>query len=679
MKGRLVRAASAAVLAGGVMWTVAELWVRATPMPPLVPETSVIVTDRDGTLLRAYTVADGRWRLPVQTGQVDPQFISQLMAFEDRRFMRHHGVDTLSVLRALWQAARNGRIVSGGSTLTMQVARLLEGGSTGQLRAKLRQTRLALALERRLSKVEILHLYLLLAPYGGNIEGVRAASLSYFGKEPKRLTPAESALLVALPQAPESRRPDRFSVQARVARNRVLDRAVAGGSLARDEAEAAKSEPVPTTRNGFPALAPHLSDRLRAETPTLGVIHTSLSRDLQASLESLLLSAAREGPDTLSAAIIVADYTNGEVLAQAGSADFLDTRRRGFVDMTRALRSPGSTLKPLIYGLAFEDGIALPETLVEDRPTAFNGYAPQNFDKRFRGTLTVREALQMSLNIPAVALLDAVGPAKLLARMRRAGAEPVLPPGRMPGLAIGLGGVGMTLEDLVRLYGAIARGGVAMDLHATGNGMDTSLRQRVLDAKSAWRVGNILLGTPPPLYGPEGKIAYKTGTSYGYRDAWAVGFDGRHVIGVWLGRADGTPLPGALGVDVAAPVLFEAFSRLKTEPEPLPAAPKGLQQLANRDLPLPLRQFVNGDPLVNPDRPEIAFPPDGARIQPANGPLAIKLRRGQPPFTLLVNGEPVPVFPWDTELSWQPEGRGYVTISIIDALGASAQSHIWIE
>ncbi len=679
MKRRLFRAATAGLISGAVTLGAAETWVRTTVLPSLVPETSATVLDRDGDLLRAYPVADGRWRLPVRLEEVDPRFVEQLLAFEDKRFYQHRGVDLRSVLRAVVQAVEARRIVSGGSTLTMQVARLLEGGGTGRLSAKLRQTRLALALERRLDKRQILELYLLLAPYGGNIEGVRAASLTYFGKEPRRLTPAEAALLVALPQSPERRRPDRYAAEARAARDRVLARMVSAGVLPADEAEAAQSEPVPDARIAFPVLAPHLADFLRGQAPLQGVIETTLDRDLQASLEALLRDAVAAGPEALSGAILVADYTNGEVLARVGSADFFDEQRRGFVDMTRAVRSPGSTLKPLIYGLAFEGGIAHPETLLEDRPTSFNGYTPQNFDKRFRGTLTARAALQMSLNIPAVALLDAVGPAKLLARLRRAGAVPVLPRGRMPGLAIGLGGVGLTLEDLVRLFGAIARGGEPMDLHATGAGVDTSVRQRVLSENAAWQVGDILLGTPPPLYGPVGQIAYKTGTSYGYRDAWAIGFDGRHVIGVWLGRADATPLPGALGVDVAAPVLFEAFSRLKTKPKPLPPAPESVLTVGTQDLPLPLQHFRNGDPLANPDRPEIAYPPDGARIETGGGALVIKLRQGRPPFTVLVDGAPLDLVPWEREVTWQPEGPGYVVISVIDALGATDQARVWVE
>ncbi|MFN3578154.1 MAG: transglycosylase domain-containing protein, partial [Tabrizicola sp.] len=261
-----------------------DAFIDATVLPPLAVEMSVEVLDRDGDLLRAYTVADGRWRLALPPDRVDPLYLRMLVAYEDRRFRDHGGVDLRSLARAVAQAVRNGRVVSGGSTLTMQVARLLEEGTTGKVAGKLRQMRVALALERRLSKDQILQLYLHLAPFGGNLEGVRAASISYFGKEPARLTPAEAALLVAIPQAPESRRPDRAADRAEAARNRVLARAVAAGVLDPDTAEAARREAVPGLRQPFPALAAHLADRVRAERPQDGQHRLTLDGDLQRRL-----------------------------------------------------------------------------------------------------------------------------------------------------------------------------------------------------------------------------------------------------------------------------------------------------------------------------------------------------------------------------------------------------------
>ena len=635
---RLPITLAAALFAGALARDGTTAWIDATALPPLTVETGTEVVARDGTLLRAFTVADGRWRL--DPGPVDPLFTKMLVAYEDRRFARHSGVDPLALLRAAAQSVRAGRIVSGGSTLTMQVARLLEDSGTGRLSGKLRQMRLALALERRLTKEQILDLYFRLAPYGGNLEGVRAASLAWLGKEPRRLTPAEAAFLVALPQSPETRRPDRFPTAAAAARDRVLDRLAAAGVLRGDRAEAARREAVPTRRRDFPALAPHLAARLRAEDPRAPRIATTIDAGLQATLERLAARAVAAEGARLSLALLVADHRTGEILASVGSPDWTDDARAGFIDMTRALRSPGSTLKPFVYALAFDEGLAHPETLIEDRPTAFGTYAPQNFDRQFRGTIPVRQALKLSLNLPVVSLTETLGPARLISTLRRAGAEPVVPGGQ-PGLAVALGGVGLSLDDLVQAYAALARLGDPVRLSALP-APPAHGQPRLFSPEAAWLTVDILAELPPPAHAPAGRIAYKTGTSYGHRDAWALGFDGRHVAGVWMGRADGASVPGAFGGELAAPILFDAFARLKPRPDALPPPPPATLILPNARLPQPLRHFrPRGAALAAaPGGPEVAFPPDGAEI--AAGPLlTLKVRGGTPPFTWLANGAPV--------------------------------------
>ncbi|MBT0957500.1 penicillin-binding protein 1C [Alphaproteobacteria bacterium KMM 3653] len=651
-------------------------WVDATQMPPLLAETSVEVLGRDGTLLRAFTVADGRWRLGVEAGEVDAGYIAMLTGFEDKRFWDHAGVDPRAMARALWQAALNGRVISGGSTLTMQTARLLEDGTTGQWGGKLRQMRVALAMERRLSKAQILTLYLNRAPFGGNLEGVRAASFAYFGKEPRRLTPAQAALLVALPQSPEARRPDRAPGRAAAARRRVLHRAVAGGLLSADAAQAALLDPVPNSRAAFPALAPHLAERLMQAEPLTQRHVTTIDPGLQRQLEALARARAAAAGRQLSLAILVADHRSGEVLASVGSPDYTDLPRQGYVDMTRALRSPGSTLKPLVYGLAFDQGLAHPETLIDDRPQDFAGYAPLNFDGEFRGTLRVREALQLSLNLPVVALTQAIGPANLMTRLRHSGAEPKLP-GGAPGLAIALGGVGLTLHDLTQLYAALANHGESRPLHVLPQ--QAQAGKTVLTPEAAWQVGHILSGLAPPPRASIGPMAYKTGTSYGHRDTWAVGYDGEHVIGVWMGRADGTPVPGAFGGDVAAPILFEAFDRLKPRREALPPPPPGVLLLSTAALPQPLQRFAPRDAAftADPHAPKLAFPPDGAELemQPTDS-LVVKVRDGIPPFTWLANGRPLAVKARGRSAELPHPGPGFVTLSVIDAKGRSAQSRV---
>lgn len=667
----------AALLAGAAARDGVDDWVARTDLPSTVIDHSTEIRDRNGDLLRVYTVADGLWRLPVSLDQVDPAFIEMLVAYEDRRFDSHNGVDPLAALRAGFQAVLNGRVISGGSTLTMQVARLLEDGTTGRWAGKLRQVRVALALERRLSKSEILGLYLALAPYGGNIEGIRAASLTYFGKEPKRLTTAESALLVALPQAPETRRPDRHHARAVQARQTVLDRMKAAGVIQTEDVVAALMDPVPDARRPFPALAAHLADAERAAHPDAQRLSLTLDATVQGSLEQLATETLRHQQAELSIAILAADIKSGQIIASVGSKAFAPGQGQGFVDMTRALRSPGSTLKPLVYAMAFDQGLAHPETLIDDRPVSFGRYSPQNFDGRFRGQLKVAEALRLSLNIPVVLLTEEIGPQRLVGALRRSGATPVIPGGK-PGLAVSLGGLGVTLQDLVQLYAGLANEGRAVTLHASGQ---PGQGAQIVSRAAAWQVGHILSGLTPPPGAPQGRLAYKTGTSYGHRDAWAIGYDGAHVIGVWIGRPDGTPVPGAFGGDLAAPVLFDAFQRLKPALEVLPPPPPETLLVGAALLPQPLKRFQGRNAVFqeDSDAPKLAFPPNGARLPLTDAGLVVKLRDGAPPFTLLANGAPVLTGNRLREVALTEIGKGFVTLSVIDARGRSDRVNIRLE
>ncbi|MBZ4023671.1 penicillin-binding protein 1C [Rhodobacter sp. TJ_12] len=651
-------------------------WVATTPLPPLRVPVGTEVLARDGSLLRAFAVADGRWRLA--PGPVDQAYLDALIAYEDRRFRHHAGVDPWAVLRAAGQVVWNGHVVSGASTLTMQVARLLEDGPTGTLAGKARQARLALALERKLNKDQILDLYLRLAPYGGNIEGLRAAALAWFGKEPRRLTPAQTALLIALPQSPETRRPDRHPRAAKEARDRVLDRLSQAGVLTPDSTFAARAEPIPAQRRAFPALAPHLTERLSAAAPKGTRIETSIDPQLQRAAEKLARRAVRGQVGQVSVAMVLADHQTGEILAEVGGAAWTDSARAGFVDLSQAPRSPGSTLKPFVYALAFDDGLAHPETLIEDRPIAFGPWRPQNFDREFRGTVTMRQALTLSLNIPVVSLTEALGPERLPASLRRAGAQPALPSSAPPGLAVSLGGLGINLQDLVQAYAALARLGQPVALSAEA-GRAHPLEGRLFGAVAAWQVGEILSRLAPPPGGTPNRIAYKTGTSYGHRDALAVGFDGHHVAGVWMGRADGTPVPGAFGGDLAAPVLFELFDRLGPERAQLPPPPPATLLLPNARLPQPLQRFRPRDAAFAETvmgAPEVTFPPDGAEVETAGQGLVVKLRGGEPPFTWLANGAPLLVGTRARETVLNLSGPGYVSLTVLDAQGRAAHRRV---
>lgn len=660
-----------------------------------VNQGSPTVLDRNGVLLRAFTMPDGRWRLPVQSSGVDPRFVAMLIAYEDQRFYRHHGVDVLSLGRAALQWARRGQIVSGGSTLTMQVARLLAPRAEKSLRAKLAQIWRAIRIERRTSKKGVLDLYLALAPYGGNIEGLRAASLAYFGHEPKRLSLAEAALLVALPQSPEMRRPDRFPGAARAARDIVLDRVFARGVISQTERDAAKREAVPRERRLFPVLAAHASEEEVRRAPALGLHRLTLDAKLQASLENLAQeSAAALGPK-LSCAILVVDNASGEIRAHVGSADYFSQERGGSIDMTGAIRSPGSALKPFIYALAFDAGIAHPETLLDDRPRHYGSYAPENFDLSFQGMVTARHALQMSLNVPAVALLDEVGPARFVAHLRNAGARLVLPDDTAPGLAAGLGGLGITLRDLAALYAGLARGGDIPVLveteqdRAKANGHNP----RIAGPVASFYVADILRGAPPPENAPSGRIAYKTGTSYGYRDAFAIGFDKAHTIAVWLGRPDNASVPGLIGRQAAAPVLFDAFARLGRSQE-FASPPNGVIVSRTAALPPPLRHLRKDAPktlaaaAIAPLR--IAFPPEGAEVDlgltksaaqtsAPEASLALKAEGGVLPLRWMVNGVPVGEPGMRRQAAWAPDGAGFAQVSVMDAAGATDSVRVRLE
>ncbi|MGH1412342.1 MAG: penicillin-binding protein 1C [Pelagimonas sp.] len=659
-----------------VLWSIGfardqfDAYVDATELPVLVHATSPEIRDRNGVLLRAYMIDDGLWRMALSSDQVDPLFYKMLIAYEDKRFYQHQGVDLVATARAFGQAVWNGRVVSGASTLTMQVARLLEDGSTGRWDGKLRQMRLALALERHLSKEDILSLYLRIAPYGGNVEGLRAASLAWLGKEPRRLTPAEAALLVALPQAPESRRPDRHHRAAKIARDRVLMRMQRAGVIDMEAALAGQDDPAPIGREPVPQLAPHLADRALARGG--GRHDLTLNADLQRSLEALVAGHMDGRDERLSMAIVLADHQTGEILASVGSPQYADTAGQGFVDMTRAIRSPGSTLKPLVYGLAFDRGLAHPETLILDTPVQFGSYAPQNFDGVFRGELPVRKALQLSLNIPVIRLTDALGPAHLMATLARAGVQADVQ-GGAPGLALSLGGVGVTLHDMVQLYAGMAHGGEAVALKWY-KGQETYEPQRIMSAASAWQISNVLAGlTPPPTAGPAGRVAYKTGTSYGHRDAWALGWDGQFVAGVWIGRPDGTPVPGAFGGSDAAPVLFQALERARIKPVPLPPPPPETLLVSRAQLPANLQRF---GPREKAPELQLTFPPDGARLAIDGAGVPVKLSGGVPPFSLLVDGALRATDLQRAEFMAPVSGVGFTTLSVIDAMGNAGRVSI---
>jgi len=573
--------------------------------PPPLPRaagTATVVTARDGTPLRAFADAEGVWRYPATPASVSPLYVQALLNYEDRWFRRHPGVNPFALARAGWQWLRSGGIVSGGSTLTMQVARILDGGDTRSPGGKLRQMARALQLEARLSKDEILRLYLERAPFGGTLEGVEAASWAYLGKPAAQLSHAEAALLAVLPQAPSRLRPDRHPQAARAARDKVLARMRALGVWSAATVEEARIEPVVARSLRVPVHAALLAERLRQAGPRAGRIATTLDADLQRALEERVAAYFAGLPPRTSAALLVVENAGMQARAYVGSVAFADGPRLGHVDMVRAWRSPGSTLKPFLYGMALDDGLIHSESLLVDAPQDFGGYRPGNFGEAFNGPVGAATALRLSLNVPAVDLLDRVGPARFAARLDHAGVALRFPRGARPGLPLILGGTGVRLEDLVGAFAAFQRGGLAAPVRYTP--AQPLAERRLLSPGAAWIVREVLQSNPRPgpattaFAAPRPPVAWKTGTSYGFRDAWAVGATRRYTVGVWVGRPDGTALPGQYGAVTALPLLFEVLDSLPrapgdADPPPRPASVDEVEVcwplgLAAADTPAPL-------------------------------------------------------------------------------------------
>ncbi len=648
-------------------------------------------------MLRAFTTREGTWRLAAKPGEVSPLYVRMLLAYEDRRFRHHPGVDPIAIARAAWQWAWNGRIVSGGSTLSMQVARLLDP-EPRSLGAKFRQAFRALQLELALSKDEILALYLARAPYGGNLEGARAASLAWFGKEPLHLTAGEAALLIAIPQSPAATRPDRRPAAAKKARDKILTVLEQRGVLSPAMAEEARAEPVQRLRRRLPFLAPHATADLAARAPkSLLRIESTIDARLQETMEALARGELAGLVPEANIAILVADHATGAVRAYVGSAAFFDAQRHGQVDMARAIRSPGSTLKPFVYGLGFDLGVVHPETIVTDGPTRFGDYRPENFQRHYMGEVSVRVALQQSLNVPAVAVLDRIGPERFTGLLRSAGITMRFEnAAERPGLPVALGGVGTSLADLVTIYAGLGNRGVARPLRLDTSFTPPADGKRILSAGAAWHLARILESAPPPndalpraFLNRPFDIAYKTGTSYGFRDAWAIGYDGKHVIGVWVGRPDGTPSPDRYGRVTALPILFKAFdlvpeTRDGSAGRAMPVRPADAHIASNERLPRTLRRFESRAVRhgASPDRPapaalSISFPPANATVGlekkgEADPHLFLVAEGGAKPLRWIVNGRPVEAAPGARQVFWRVDGEGFIRVTVMDADGRSA-------
>jgi penicillin-binding protein 1C len=620
-----------------VLLVLAAAWMLDRACPPDLSRVEAVgaeVLDRRGRLLAVLPAPGGVQRLRTGVGDVSRPFLDLLVQTEDRRFWSHHGVDPWALARAVGQWARAGHVVSGGSTLAMQAARLLEPRPR-TLRSKLIETARALQLEWRYGREGVLGIWLTLAPYGGNLEGVRAGARAWFGASAAALDPAQAALLVALPRRPEALRPDRHADRAERVRDRVL-------------AEAAGA-PMPTARIAFPRHAAQAVTGLGAGP----VIRTTLDLPLQVALERLAADRLAVLPERVSVALLVADASSREILALA-SGRWGDEARSGALDLTRAVRSPGSALKPFLYAMAFQEGIARPDTVLTDLPRHFGGYAPENYLRGHAGRVTAADALRRSLNLPAVALLEQIGPLRFSEGLRAGGARPRLPGGADASLPLALGGAGLTMREMAGLYAGLASthgaGPLRMLPGAAAPGVPQSEAQRI--------VADILT-QPFPQGGPPG-VGWKTGTSWGGRDAWALGFDRKHVAAVWVGRPDGTAMPGATGRALALPVLAQVFGLL-------PPAPRGAAR------PVAMAPAATAEASLR-----LLFPPPGAVLS-GDGPMTLRAMGGRRPLTFLVDGAPLEAAPSRREAGWSPSGPGFYTITVMDADGLAARAPVRVR
>lgn len=577
----------------------------AFPLPlPSGRDLAAVVVARDGSPLRAFADRNGIWRYPASPEQVSPLYLQALLNYEDRWFWKHPGINPVAMLRASGQWLGSRKIVSGGSTLTMQVARIidpvLQENGTRSLLGKCRQVLRALQLEAHLSKRDILTLYLERAPFGGAIEGVEAASWAYLGKPTARLSHAEAALLAVLPQSPSRLRPDRHPDAAQRARDKLLLRMQALRVWTPAQVMDAQVENVVARQLKQPLVAALLAQRLHALVPTQQRVVTTLDFALQHALEERVAGYFSNLPPRTSAALLVVDNASMEARAYVGSVAFADKTRLGHVDMVQAWRSPGSTLKPFVYGMALDDGLIHSESLLVDAPQSFDGYRPGNFDGAFNGPIGAAEALRLSLNVPAVDLLDRVGPARFAARLQNAGLTLKFPKDGKPNLSLILGGTGARLEELVGAFAALQRGGISGRVRYTVTAPKQD--RRLLSPGAAWIVREMLAAAPRPGEsagafdtGRRPQLAWKTGTSYGFRDAWAIGATPGYSVGVWVGRPDGTPLPGQYGAVTALPLLFEVVDALPRTPRDVQRLPQP-KNVEEREICWPLGLPIEAQP-----------------------------------------------------------------------------------
>lgn len=557
------------------------------PLPAL-KDFSPVIRDNKGQLVHAFLTKDDKWRMYMKEEELSPLLKSTLIRKEDRHFYYHPGVNPIALVRAVIQNIFSGKRVSGASTITMQVAKMLDPAPR-TYGAKVTEMFRALQLEWKYSKSEIFQLYSNLLPYGGNIEGIKAASLLYFGKDPDHLSLAEITTLAIIPNRPTAWRIGPHNEALLKARNIWLERFGADKHFPSTQIRDALNEPLEAWRRPVPRYIPHLANRLKNTGGAIIDLATTIDLNTQLKTEQLVAAYvnAMVHRNIKNAAVLIIDNATGNAITYVGSSSFLSNMDGGQVDGIKAIRQPGSTLKPFLYGQCFDAGLYTPQSVLEDLPIAFAGYAPENYDRKFNGEVTLEYALEHSLNIPAVKAMAALGSDRFIQALIQAGFKTVAKKQRSLGLSVALGGCGASLEELTTLFAAIARGGTYLPAQYLQKGKsDTSHRaplqpvnartsdplrhaNTILSPAAAFMLTEILskVNRPDfPLHWESTanmpKIAWKTGTSYGKRDAWSIGFNKKYTVGVWMGNFSGSSAPDLSGAQIATPLLFRVFNTI---------------------------------------------------------------------------------------------------------------------
>ena len=539
---------------------------RLFPLPDRV-EYSTIITDNKGEVINAYLTSDQKWRMKTELDEISPLLQKTIINKEDRHFYRHPGVNPFALIRAAFSNLFHLRRMSGASTITMQVAKMLEPGKRN-IWSKIREVFRALQLELKYSKKEILQLYLNLVPYGGNIEGVKAASLLYFNKNPDHLSLAEITSLSIIPNKPGLMVPGRHNDFIVQERNRWLQRFADRKVFTQKEIEDALAEPFQASRRAVPHYIPHLAYQLRQQGGD--IIQTHINLNMQLKTEKMVEDYVRiqRLKNIKNAAVVIIDNRTHQVITYLGSSGFSDSTDGGQVNGAAAVRQPGSTLKPLLYGLCFDEGLLTPKTVITDAAVNYDGYAPENYDDKFNGYVTIEYALEHSLNIPAVKALRMLGHEQMIRQLVSCRFQQISKDRRKLGLSLILGGCGTTLEELTGLFSAFANEGRFIPPSYSSRDMGQS-GFRLLSPAANYMVSEILSKINRPDFPLSWsatekmpKIAWKTGTSYGRKDAWSIGYNKQYTVGVWLGNFSGQGAPDLSGANTATPLLFRIFNSI---------------------------------------------------------------------------------------------------------------------